>query len=400
MLPEPLSPDNQKLINRLKAKLAGGIGGHLFDLFDARGAKAAPRILNAVVDGPMGFGPLDRLLGDASISEILVNGLAPIFVERNGRLESTELAFQDQAHLRGIIERLSYVAGRSVNVAQPFVDGRLADGVRVNITIAPVALGGPYLTIRKYPRRMLSLGDLVGLGTLTDDAAQVLETAVRGRITMAISGPSASGKTTLLNALIAAIPDSERLIVVEETAELSLPDPQIVRLETRPPNLEGRGSITIEQLVRNALHMRPDRLIIGEVRGGEALAMVQAMLSGHHGSMTTVHANSPADALDRLTTMALMAREDLSPVAVERQVRSAVDLLVHLEHFPDGSRRVTCIAEAHAMSAPRPLTTLFVLDDPDGTLRPANRSTRVARLLAERGIAMPPVLKGEGHAAV
>ena len=292
-----------------------------------------------------GLGPLEPLLADASVDEVMVNGPAEVYVERRGTIEPAGVGFESEAELAHTIERILAPLGRRVDESSPLCDARLADGSRVNVVIPPLALSGPCLTIRRFRRGGFSLDDLVGLGTLTRESAQLLERCVAARASILVSGGSGSGKTTTLNALSGAIPDGERIVTIEDAAELALRQRHVVRLESRPPTLDGRGEVTIRALVRNALRMRPDRIVVGEVRGGEALDLLQALNSGHEGSLSTVHASSPVDALRRLETLALMADVGLPHAAVRDQVGRAVELVVHQARRPDGARVVESIAE-------------------------------------------------------
>ena len=293
-----------------------------------------------------GLGPLEPLLADPAVDEVMVNGAGSVYVERRGRLERSGASFESEAALMHAIERILAPLGRRVDEASPLCDARLADGSRVNVVIPPLSLSGPCLTIRRFRREGFSLSDLVGNGTLPATAAELLAVAVAARASILVSGGTGSGKTTTLNALSGAIPGEERIVTIEDAAELRLRQRHVVRLESRPASLEGRGEVTIRQLVRNALRMRPDRIVVGEVRGGEALDLLQALNTGHDGSLSTVHANSPEDALRRLETLALMADVALPHAAVREQVAGAVDLVVHQARQADGSRAVTSIAEA------------------------------------------------------
>jgi pilus assembly protein CpaF len=317
------------------------------------------RLVDELLSDTLGFGPIQAALDDPSVSEILINGPSEVFVERAGRLERTRIRFRDREHLLAVVEKLFAGSGRQVSIAEPYVDARLEEGLRVNVVAAPVALDGPYVTIRKPLRELLTLERLVELETLTEEAARWLLRCVRARLNLLVSGPASSGKTTLLNLLVQGVPLEERIVLIEDTAELQLIGHHVVRLEARLPSLEGRGEVTIRHLLKNALHMRPDRILIGEVRGEEALDMLQAMTAGNDGSMATVHANRPEEALDRIVTLALLSRAELSPEAVTRQVRSAVDLVVHLERLADGSRKVMQIAEVQR-DGQEPLQPLFV----------------------------------------
>jgi pilus assembly protein CpaF len=302
-------------------------------------------LVQAVLHELAGLGPLEPLLEDEAVSEIMVNGPFQIYVERLGRVSLTDICFDDEAHLRRIIERILAPLGRRADDASPICDGRLADGSRVNIILPPLSVHGPILTIRKFSKQPLQVADLIRLGTLSRQAAEFLQECVEKRLNILVSGGTGSGKTTTLNALSSFIPADERIITIEDAAELQLQQTHVVTLESRPPNLEGRGEITIRQLVRNALRMRPDRLILGEVRGGEALDLLQALNTGHDGSLSTIHANGPRDALARLETLVLMAGAELPLRAVREQAASAVQLIVQQQRLPSGSRRVTHIAE-------------------------------------------------------
>jgi pilus assembly protein CpaF len=297
----------------------------------------------------VGLGPLQPLLEDPSVNEIMVNGPAQVYVERAGRLQRTAVRFRDDREILELIERIVAPLGRRIDESSPMVDARLKDGSRVNAIIPPLALRGPSLTIRKFPERALTMDDLEQIGTVSGGMVELLRSAVRGRLNIVVSGGTASGKTTLLNSLSAFIPSDERIVTIEDAAELRLQQDHVVALETRPANLEGRGEVTIRQLVRNALRMRPDRIVVGEVRAGEALDMLQAMNTGHDGSLTTVHANAPRDVLSRIETMVLMAGFELPVRAIREQIASALDLIVHAQRMRDGSRRVTHITEVQGM---------------------------------------------------
>jgi pilus assembly protein CpaF len=309
------------------------------------------RLASEIADDALGHGPLERLLADDSISEIMVNGPYDIWVERQGRLFDTKVRFDDESHMRRIINKIVAEVGRRVDESSPMVDARLPDGSRVNIIIPPLSLSGPLITIRKFSRKRLTMEELIKIGTLSHESVDFLERSVLAELNILISGGTGAGKTTLLNALSAAIPDEHRIITIEDAAELQLNQRHVLRLESRPKNIEGEGEVPIRELVRNSLRMRPDRIVVGEVRGAEALDMLQAMNTGHDGSLSTVHANSPRDALARVETMVLMAGFDLPMRAIRQQVSSALDLVVHLERLEDGSRRVTAITEVQRMEA-------------------------------------------------
>lgn len=321
----------QAIINDVRNKLPEGIDP----------ATLEQDILNEA----LGLGPLEDLLADDSVTEIMVNGPDRIFVERSGKLVLSNKTFMDAQSVMSVIERIVAPLGRRVDESQPYVDARLADGSRVNCVIHPLSLIGPCITIRKFAKRQLFDKDLINYGTLTNDMAEFLKVCVKVRKNIVVSGGTGSGKTTLLNVLSNYLPEDERILTIEDAAELRLNQPHLVRLEARPPNIEGRGAITIRDLVRNALRMRPDRIIVGECRGGEALDMLQAMNTGHDGSLTTVHANAPRDVIARLETMVLMSGMELPSRAIREQIASAIDIIVHESRLSDGSRKVTCISE-------------------------------------------------------
>ncbi len=309
------------------------------------------RLVEDIADDILGHGPLERLLADDSISEIMVNGPFDVWIERQGRLSQTSVRFNDESHLRRIINKMVAQVGRRIDEASPMVDARLPDGSRVNAIIPPLSLSGPLVTIRKFSKVRLALEDMVPLGTISTQTREFLERAIQARLNILISGGTGSGKTTLLNAMSAAVPDGERIVTIEDAAELRLVQRHVLRLESRPKNIEGEGEIPIRELLRNSLRMRPDRIIVGEVRGSETLDMLQAMNTGHDGSLSTVHANSPRDALSRIETMVLMAGFDLPIRAIRQQVASALDLIVHIERVEDGSRHVTAITEVQRMES-------------------------------------------------
>jgi pilus assembly protein CpaF len=302
-------------------------------------------LVDEILSETVGLGRLQPLIEDSTVDEIMINGLAPVMIERGGRIEQTDIAFPDEDELLHIIERVLSPIGRRVDEASPLADARLPDGSRVNCVIPPLSLIGPVLTIRRFRRRGFTDNELVSAGTISNDVRGLLKTCVRARLNLVVSGGTGCGKTTLLNVLSSYAGSAERIITIEDAAELRLAQSHVLRLESRPPNLEGKGEITIRQLVRNALRMRPDRIIIGEVRGAEALDMLQALNSGHDGSMTTVHANSATDALRRIETLALMAELGLPHLAVREQLASALDVVVHLERLRDGTRRVAEVVE-------------------------------------------------------
>ena len=309
----------------------------------------ADRLEREVFNEAMRLGPLEDLLADDSVTEIMVNGPHRVYVERRGKLQLTDLQFLDDASVNAVIERIVSPIGRRIDESQPYVDARLADGSRVNAIIPPLSLSGPTITIRKFAKRTLTVEDFVNFGTWTYNAAEFMKACVIMRKNIIVAGGTGSGKTTLLNLLSGFIPSSERIVTVEDAAELKLVQPHVVRLEARPPNIEGRGAVTIRDLVKNCLRMRPDRIIVGECRGGEALDMLQAMNTGHDGSLTTIHANSPRDALARLETLVLMAGFDLPLRAIREQIASAISIIVQINREKDGSRKVVCVSEITKM---------------------------------------------------
>lgn len=307
------------------------------------------RLLDWVIADILGFGPLEPLLQDSSITEVMCNGPKKVYIERHGLIEKTNVVFENDSHLMRIIDRIVSPIGRRVDEASPMVDARLPSGYRVNATIPPLSLDGPLLTIRKFATTPYTSQDLIANGTFTPNMVAFLRACVEARINMVISGGTGTGKTTLLNVVSAFIPSRERIITIEDTAELQMKQEHVLRVEKRPPNVEGRGEVTIRQLVINSLRMRPDRIIVGEARGGEALDMLQAMNTGHDGSMTTIHSNSPRDTLRRIETMVLMAGMELPLKAIREQVASAIDLIVHMSRMRDGTRRVVQVAEVQGL---------------------------------------------------
>ncbi len=366
------------------------------------------RVAQEVADEILGHGPLEPYLRDPEVSEIMVNGHDQIYVERGGCLYPVDTAFTDESHLRRTIEKIVARVGRRVDEASPMVDARLPDGSRINAVVPPVALDGSLLTIRKFAADPFTMADLIAFGTITPAVAELLRACVRGRLNIVIGGGTGSGKTTSLNVLSSFVPADERIITIEDAAELQLRQDHVLRMESRPPNLEDRGGIAIRDLVRNSLRMRPDRIIIGEVRDGAALDMLQAMNTGHDGSITTVHSNSPRDSLSRLETMVLMAGVELPQRTIREQMASAIDLIVHQARLKDGTRRITHITEVdHLEGEIITLQDLFLFDfhagvDERGRYRGLLRGTglrpRFLDTLADRGISVAPEVFGiEGY---
>lgn len=347
------------------------------------------RICREVLHEVFGLGPLEPLLQDPSISDILVNTHRQVYIERAGMLELTNVVFKDTAHLRHIIDKIVSNVGRRVDESTPMCDARLEDGSRVNVVIPPVAIDGPILSIRRFGRTPIGIEQLLASRALTGPMMDLLKGAVKARLNIVISGGTGAGKTTLLNVLSAFIPENERIVTIEDSAELQLQQPHIVRLECRPPNVEGKGSIRQRELVINALRMRPDRIVLGEVRGGEALDMLQAMNTGHDGSLTTIHANNPRDAIARMETMSLMAELNLPDRAIRQQIAAAVSILVQVARLSDGSRRVTHISEITGVADEMvTLQDIFVFDrlgiGPNNRVLGRFRATGVRPMFADR----------------
>ncbi|MFH0918563.1 MAG: CpaF family protein [Candidatus Omnitrophota bacterium] len=327
-------------------------------------------VLTEIISHFIGFGSIESLLKDSEVTEIMINGPHQIYVERKGNIELTDLTFTSEEQLLQLVDRIIAPLGRRLSELEPFVDARLKDGSRVNIVRSPVSRIGPIITIRKFSYRVLRMEDLSNLGTLNSAVVEFLKACVVSRLNILISGGAGTGKTTLLNALVDFIPENERLITIEDTRELIISRKHTVPMETRPFNVEGKGQISIRDLFRNALHMRPDRVIAGEVRGGEVLDMIQAMSTGHEGSMTTLHASSPLEALDRLEILALMGSNNMSSEVAKRQIIGAVDMVIHLTRFPDGRRRVTQISEV-VKSKEYTVQDIFVFDEDADILKSA-----------------------------
>lgn len=363
------------------------------------------RMFEQIAAEILGFGPLQPLLEDESVTEIMVNGAKNIYVERKGKIFRVPLTFENNEHVMRIIERIVAPLGRRVDESSPYVDARLPDGSRVNAVIPPISLVGPVLTIRKFAKTPITVDQLISFGSITPEAIQFLDACVKARINIIISGGTGSGKTTLLNVLSGFIPADERIVTIENAAELQLRQEHVVTLESRPPNIEGRGEVTIRALVINALRMRPDRIIVGEIRDEAAIDMLQAMNTGHDGSMTTAHSNSPRDTLSRLETMTLMAGMDLPVRAIREQVASAIDLVVHQERLRDGSRKVVNITEVTGMEGDIiTMTDLFIFEQTgiengkvQGRLRPTGLRPKFIERLEAAGIHLPPIIFGIGE---
>jgi len=338
-------------------------------------------LFEQVVADILGLGPIEPFLRDDTVTEILVNGPDQVFVERNGMLELTDVRFGGDAEVMRVIDRIVSPLGRRVDESSPMVDARLSDGSRVNVIIPPLSLVGPCISIRKFARQVFSPDDYLRLGAITQEMVDFLRACVQARLNIVVSGGTSTGKTTLLNILSSFIPGNERIITIEDAAELQLQQPHVVRLEARPPNVEGKGAVPIRQLVINALRMRPDRIVVGEVRGGEALDMLQAMNTGHDGSLTTAHSNTPRDTLHRVETMVLMAGMDLPLRAIREQISSAFDLVVHLDRLADGSRKVTHITEVQGMEG-----DVIVMQDLFRYVQTSVRQNRVEGYFTASGV--------------
>lgn len=386
----------------LRGRIERRLGQLLSEASTPLSATERRAIITDVIDDILGYGPIQAFLDDPEVTEVMVNNAETVYVERAGRIYPTDRRFIDEEHLLRIIDRIAGAVGRRIDESSPMVDARLPDGSRVNAIIHPLAINGPMLTIRKFSREPYTVDDLINFGTLSTQVAEFLSACVRGRLNLLISGGTGTGKTTLLNVVSQYIPAEERIVTIEDAAELRLHQQHVLRLESRPANIEGKGQVTIRDLVRNSLRMRPDRIVVGEVRGAETLDMLQAMNTGHEGSLSTVHANSPRDALSRLETMVLMAGFDLPVRAVREQMASALDVLVHLARLRDGSRRIAEISEVVGMEGDTMvLQEIFRFDysmgvDADGRFRGRLKSTGVRPKFVERleylGIEMDPAL--------
>ncbi|MBN2555445.1 MAG: CpaF family protein [Anaerolineales bacterium] len=416
--PETLAKLISWLINQVSKQLQPGLDGDSYNATAARILEEAyaqaginlsvglrDQVFQRVLDNLLGFGEIQPLLNDPTISEVMINGAGKVFIERSGKLELAGVRFQDDDEVMRLIDRIILPLGRRIDADNPTVDARLPDGSRVNAVIPPVAIDGPSVTIRKFARERLRITDLVRFGSLTQNMARFLEACVVAQLNIVVSGGTGSGKTTLLNILSEYIPENERLVTIEDAAELQLHHENLVRLEVKPPDVSGEGAVPIRHLVRNALRMRPDRIIVGEVRGGEALDMLQAMNTGHDGSLTTVHANSPRDALSRLETLSLIAEVGLPLRVIREQIASAVDLVVQETRLRDGSRKVTAIAEVLGMEGDTVvMSDLFSFEQegsgPEGEVLGQLRSTGIRPMFSDRlklaGFDLPPEVYGAG----
>jgi pilus assembly protein CpaF len=384
----------------------------LSEIIDAEQVPLTPderrRLIQDVADDVLGYGPLQRLLDDPTVTEIMVNRMDQIYVEKSGKLTLSGSRFSSEQHLRRVIERIVSKVGRRIDESSPFVDARLEDGSRVNAVIPPLAVNGSSLTIRKFSKVPLTVQNLIDFGTLTPEMAELLDACVKAKLNIIVSGGTGTGKTTLLNVLSSFLPDNERIVTIEDAVELQIQKQHVVRLESRPPNTEGKGAVTIRDLVRNSLRMRPDRIVIGEVRGGESLDMLQAMNTGHDGSLSTVHANSPRDAVARLETLVLMAGMDLPLRAIREQLASAVNLVVQISRLRDGSRRITHVTEVQGMEGDVvTLQDAFIFDysagvDASGRFLgkpvPTGIRPRFMERFEDMGITVSPAVFGAGLA--
>lgn len=395
--------DEPEIQEQLKNKIEAIVGFIMDHDYPATTVNERLKIINEINDEVLGFGPINSLIMDPTVSEIMVNGPCQVYVERKGRLELTGVKFRDNEQVLQVIEKIVAPLGRRIDEGSPMVDARLPDGSRVNAIIPPLALKGPTLTIRKFAKEPFTINDLIGFNTLTPEMACFLEACVKVKLNIVVSGGTGSGKTTTLNVLSSFIPADERIITIEDAAELQLRQEHVVPMETRPANIEGKGAITMRDLVKNALRMRPDRIVVGEVRGGEALDMLQAMNTGHDGSLTTGHANSPRDMLTRLETMVLMAGMELPAKAIREQIASAVDLIVQQSRLKDGSRKITYITEVQGMEGETiTLQDIFVFEQKGvdelgrvlGELRPTGIKPKFIEKFEVSGIRLPQNLFG------
>ncbi len=393
--------DEPEIQEQLKNKIEEIVGFILDHEYPATTGNERLKIIAEINDEVLGYGPINSLIMDSTISEIMVNGPCQVYVERKGRLELTGVKFRDNEQVLHVIEKIVSPIGRRIDEGSPMVDARLPDGSRVNAIIPPLALKGPTITIRKFAKEPFTINDLIGFNTLTQEMASFLEACVKVKLNIVVSGGTGSGKTTTLNVLSSFIPSDERIVTIEDAAELQLRQEHVVPMETRPANIEGKGAITMRDLVKNALRMRPDRIVVGEVRGGEALDMLQAMNTGHDGSLTTGHANSPRDMLTRLETMVLMAGMELPVKAIREQIASAVDLIVQQSRLKDGSRKITYITEVQGMEGEViTLQDVFIFEQKGvdetgrilGKLKPTGIKPKFFEKFEVFGIKLPPDL--------
>jgi pilus assembly protein CpaF len=398
----PMLADEHISEHELRRLVHEHVNKALVDEKIALSAAERAQLIQDVTDDTIGYGPIDRFLHDPGITEVMVNGPKSVYIERRGKIEPTDVEFVDEGHLRRTIDKIVGQIGRRIDEASPMVDARLPDGSRVNAAINPVAIGGPYLTIRKFSKDPYTVGDLISFGSITPQVAHFVDACVRGRLNVVISGGTGTGKTTMLNVVSSFIPNDERIVTVEDAKELKLLQEHVCTLESRPSNIEGMGEVTIRDLVRNSLRMRPDRIIVGEARGAEALDMLQAMNTGHDGSLTTIHSNSPRDALSRIETMVLMGGIELPVRAIREQMASALDLIVHLTRLRDGTRRVTNVCEVLGMEGDTVvMQDLYLFDygmgiDEDGRFLGRLKSTGIRPKFSDRlgdlGISLEPEL--------
>ena len=424
----PARDANRDVRLRLQTKIINNLDPRI-DLSDAKAVRASidemfnkfldeegtvitrverQKMLESILDEILGFGPIQPLLNDDTITEVMVNGPFRVYTERKGKLVLTDITFQNDEHVMRIIERIIAPIGRRVDESKPYEDARLPDGSRVNIIIPPLALNGPVITIRKFPKYRITVEDYVKFGTATPEMMEFLRACVEARLNMFISGGTGSGKTTLLNIMSGFIPEDERIITIEDAAELRLVQDHVVRLESRAANIEGKGAVTIMDLVKNSLRMRPERIVVGEIRGGEALSMLQAMNTGHDGSLSTGHANTPRDMLSRLETMVLMAGVDLPVRAIREQIASALDVIVQISRLKDGSRKITNITEVQGMEGEQVVLqdvfvfeqTAFVDGKVVGRLRPTGLRPKFSEKFEAAGIKLPQNVFGDMSAGL